>query len=241
MPKLKQPRFSVVIPCYHDETQLKVLLGQLRTITAATSPEIIVVDGAASASCRSICRDHKARWLAGEPCRGRQLLDGALKARGDVLWFLHADTQVTPTAFAAMSRAIDQGAVGGFFCFRFAAPREWPVLILEPAIALRCRWGVPYGDQGLFMMRDVYHAAGGHAPWPLFEEVPLVRNARRQGRFVALRESIYVNPRRWQRDGWWRRTWHNRRLALKFASGAAPEVLAAQYETGNSSLQRHGF
>lgn len=241
MPKLKQPRFSVVIPCYHDETQLKVLLGQLRTIPAATSPEIIVVDGAASASCRSICRDHKARWLAGEPCRGRQLLDGALKARGDVLWFLHADTQVTPTAFAAMSQAIDQGAVGGFFCFRFAAPREWPVLILEPAIALRCRWGVPYGDQGLFMMRDVYHAAGGHAPWPLFEEVPLVRNARRQGRFVALRESIYVNPRRWQRDGWWRRTWHNRRLALKFASGAAPEALAAQYETGNSCLQRHGF
>lgn len=234
-------RFSIVIPCYHDEPQLTVLLSQLRAIPAVTPPEIIVVDGAASMACRSVCHAHKARWLAGAPCRGRQLLDGALKARGDVLWFLHADTQVTSTAFAAMSRAIGQGAAGGFFRFRFAAPREWPVLILEPAIALRCRWGVPYGDQGLFMMRDSYHVAGGHAPWPLFEEVPLVRNARRHGRFVALRESIYVNPRRWQRDGWWRRTWHNRRLALKFAAGVAPEALAVQYEAGNSCLQRHGF
>jgi rSAM/selenodomain-associated transferase 2 len=227
------PGFSIIIPCYRDETQLTILLGQLQTISAVSPPEIIVVDGAASASCRSICRDHKTRWLAGEPCRGRQLLAGALAARGEVLWFLHADMQITSTAFAAMSRAIDQGATGGFFRFRFAVPREWPALILEPAIALRCRWGVPYGDQGLFMLRDSYRAAGGHAPWPLFEEVPLVRNARRLGRFVALREPIYVNPRRWQRDGWWRRTWHNRRLALKFASGVAPETLAAKYETGN--------
>lgn len=242
MPKLKQsPRFSIIIPCYHDEAQLSNLLGQLRTISAPAPLEIVVVDGAVSIACRSVCRAQKAHWLAGEPCRGRQLLDGALKARGDVLWFLHADTQISSTAFAAMSRAIDQGALGGFFRFRFAAPREWPALILEPAIALRCRWGVPYGDQGLFMTRDSYRAAGGHAPWPLFEEVPLVRNVRRLGRFVALREPIYVNPRRWQRDGWWRRTWHNRQLALKFTAGAAPETLATQYEAGNSCLQRHGF
>lgn len=226
------PSFSVIIPSFRDEWQLQGLLSQLKDIDSRLW-EIIVVDGAQSVGCRSICHAHQVRWVAGKPCRGEQMLTGASKAQGEVLWFLHTDTQISLHALSAMATAFDNGAVGGYFRFRFAAPRQWPALVLEPAIALRCRWGVPYGDQGLFIARESYRATGGHAPWPLFEEVPLVRNARRLGRFVALREPIYVNPHRWQRDGWWRRTWRNRWLAMKFATGAAPEALAAQYYAGN--------
>ena len=131
----------------------------------------------------------------------------------------------------AMERALEQNAVGGYFRFRFDAPRAWPALLLEPAIALRCRIGVPYGDQGLFMTRRAYMDAGGHSPWPLFEEVALVRGLRRLGRFVPLHEPLFIDPRRWHRDGWWRRTWVNRNLAFAFARGAKPERLAARYRS----------
>jgi rSAM/selenodomain-associated transferase 2 len=222
--------FSVIIPCFHDEEKLACLLAQLQKLPHKPW-EIIVVDAASSKSCAELCAQFAAKWIASEPCRGQQLLTGAAQARGDVLWFLHADAQLSTDPLTAMTKAIAQGAIGGYFRFRFAAPRAWPAFILEPMIALRCRIGVPYGDQGIFIARPVYHQVGGHAPWPLFEEVPLVRAARRFGKFLPLSEPILVDPQRWQRDGWWRRTWHNRMLALNFMCGVTPQELASRYHS----------
>jgi rSAM/selenodomain-associated transferase 2 len=223
-------RFSVIIPCYHDQAKLADLLGQLRQLPDL-SAEIIVVDGARDLACGRICQQYGAQWLPAEPCRGQQLRTGAALAKGDTFWFLHADNQLPPDPLRAMQLALDRGAVGGYFRFRFDHPRAWPALLLEPAIAFRCRCGIPYGDQGLFMRRNAYWEAGGHSPWPLFEEVDLINGLRRQGRFVPLHEPIFVNPRRWHRDGWWRRTWLNRNLALAFAWGASPDSLAARYRS----------
>jgi rSAM/selenodomain-associated transferase 2 len=226
--------FSVIIPCYLDEARLATLLGQLRKLPQTSSQgllEIIVVDGADNQKCREVCHQYNAYWIPGEPCRGRQLLTGAAMARGDALWFLHADVRLPPDPVGAMKRALAQNAIGGYFRFRFDAPRAWPALLLEPAIAIRCRVGVPYGDQGLFMTRRAYVDAGGHSPWPLFEEVALVRGVRRLGRFMALCEPLFIDSRRWHRDGWWRRTWVNRNLALAFARGVKPDRLAAIYRS----------
>lgn len=222
--------FSVIIPCYHDEAKLANLLNQLRNVPHRPM-EVVVVDGANDQACRKICHQYGAQWLASEPCRGRQLLSGAALAQGDALWFLHTDARLAPDPIMVMEFAIERGAIGGYFHFRFDAPRAWPALLLEPAIALRCRFGIPYGDQGLFMTRQAYVEAGGHSPWPLFEEVSLVRELRRLGRFVALSEPLFVDPRRWHRDGWWRRTWMNRNLALAFARGVTPHKLAARYRS----------
>ena len=226
--------FSVVIPCYRDEDKLANLLSQLQNLRNLSDSirEVIVVDGAADQVCHKVCRQYDARWVPSEPCRGRQLLAGASLAHGDALWFLHADNRLPSDPVRAMERCLQQGAVGGYFRFRFDIPRAWPASLLEPAIAFRCRFGVPYGDQGLFMTRRAYAEAGGHSPWPLFEEVPLVRGLRRLGRFLPLREPIFVDPRRWHRDGWWHRTWTNRNLALGFACGVAPDKLAARYRSG---------
>ncbi|MGZ0019307.1 TIGR04283 family arsenosugar biosynthesis glycosyltransferase [Nitrosomonas sp. wSCUT-2] len=227
-------KFSIVIPCYRDETPLARLLEQLRRLPHQPD-EIIVVDAADSIRCAQLCEQSAVIRLITEPCRGLQLGIGAAQARGDVIWFLHADAQLAADPLPMMVAAIQRGAIGGYFRFRFAGQRAWPAAILEPAIALRCRLGVPYGDQGIFMQRMVYHQAGGHASWPLFEEVPLVKAARRLGRFVALPEPVFVDSRRWQRDGWWRRSLKNRLLALRFMSGAAPQDLVARYHSKNGS------
>lgn len=223
-------KVSIIIPCYNDEQKLAQLLAQIQHLPR-TPLEVIVIDGAASTVCQNICQQYQAHWLPSEPCRGKQLLAGAATAQGDVLWFLHADAHLPSDPLTVMELTLEQGALGGYFKFKFDAPRAWPAFILEPAVALRCRYGIPYGDQGLFMLRQAYVEAGGHAPWPLFEEVPLVKNLRKLGHFMALASPLLVDPRRWQHDGWWRRTWGNRKLALAFARGHAPHALAAQYRS----------
>ncbi|MEQ1600566.1 MAG: glycosyltransferase [Methylophilaceae bacterium] len=229
------PSLSIIIPCYHDEQKLAQLLAQIQHLPH-TPREVIVVDGAASQTCQAICQQFHAIWLPSEPCRGKQLLAGVAIAQSEVLWFLHADARLPKDPITAMERALEKGAVGGYFKFKFDTPRAWPAYLLEPAIALRCRFGIPYGDQGLFMTKQAYVQAGGHAPWPLFEEVPLVKGLRKSGRFMALDVPLFVDPRRWQRDGWWRRTLQNRQFALAFAYGKSPEQLAKLYRSHITQL-----
>jgi hypothetical protein len=95
---------------------------------------------------------------------------------------------------------------------------------------LRVRFGgMVYGDQAIFVRRDVYFECGGFAPQPLFEEARLVTRLRARGTFRVSPRAIGVATRRWERDGWWRRTFHNRWLALRFMLGGRPDALAASY------------
>ena len=93
--------------------------------------------------------------------------------------------------------------------------------------------GIPYGDQGIFVRRDAYLKCGGFTHQPLFEEVTLVRKLRARGRFRILAEPIGVSPRRWERDGWIRRSLANRRLALAYLCGQTAQQLATRYNDSN--------
>lgn len=227
------PWLGIVIPVLGDRDDdrdaLDGLLGAL-----PDDAERIVVDGADDPRTESLCRRRGARRLASSPCRGQQLHEGALASRAAVLWFLHADAEPPAGAAEAIRAAVEDGAGGGYFGFRFAGARGPAQRLLAALINLRARFGVPYGDQALFFRREVYFSAGGFSPQPLFEEPVLVKAARRSGPFRRLPLAVGVSTRRWDRDGWLRRTLHNRLLALGYMLGASPERLAARYRRGVS-------
>lgn len=222
---------SVVIPVLHDDGALNSLLVRLRR--EPTPPrEIVVVDGAERSDCEAICARFGARRVAARPARGAQLNAGANAAAGAVLWFVHADATPPPGCLKTIERAMVSGVVGGYFRFRFDGPVTWYKSTLQTLINLRTKIGVPYGDQGLFAACDAFFAAGGFSDAPLFEEVPLVRALRRAGAMVELKASIGVSCRRWERDGWLRRSLANRALAAGYTMGIAPEALARRYRGG---------
>jgi len=227
----KELAISIVIPCFHDEQALEHLLGQLREAERQSEAQlqIIVVDAAASGQCRMLCRNHGAVWMTATPCRGEQLRQGAAHAEHEILWFLHADAELDGQPLQGLHQAITEGSVGGYFAFLFSGGACWQARLLERLVAWRNRVGVPYGDQGLFALRRAYFAVGQHAPWPLFEEVPLVEELRKLGNFRRVQHGLRVSPRRWQRDGWWRRSCRNRLLAIGFMLGIPPPKLARLY------------
>lgn len=234
-----KPPISVIIPCWQDEAVLGLLLAQLHRLAQSSRQvlQIIVADAARSHSCHEICLRHSAQWLPASPCRGEQLRLGAGHARHSILWFVHADAQLRGNPLPELQAAIGAGSVGGYFAFRFAGPACWQSRLLERLIAWRNHFGVPYGDQGLFVEASAYRTCGQHSPWPLFEEVELVKRLRRLGRFVRLEQGVQVDSRRWRRDGWWRRSLRNRLLALGHALGVPASRLANVYTLRNSSAR----
>lgn len=216
---------SIVIPTFEEDAALAPLLKRIRNWPRKPR-EVIVVDGASRPETRALCERQQALWLPSVHGRGVQLMKGAMHAKGTALWFIRADSEPHAESLGAIAVAIDSGAVGGYFRFRFTGQRRWYKALLERAIGLRSRWGVPYGDQGIFATREFFDVCGGFAPTPLFEEVPLVKALRRQGRFDALPIPIGVSERRWERDGWWRRILGTRLLSMGYLLGVSPARLA---------------
>ena len=230
-------RVAVVVPVLADRQALSALLSALR---AQAPAEVIVVSGRADPDMAALCQEHGCLYLERAANRGAQLDAGAHAASAPVIWFLHADVEPSPDALDAIEAAIAAGAESGCFRFAFQGSRTWYKRLLEALVALRIRCGgVAYGDQGIFVRSDAYLACGGFAREPLFEEVRLVKRLRARGTFRVLAEPIRVSTRRWERDGWWYRTLHNRWLALRFALGAPPQALAASYRRLVRSGEEH--
>jgi rSAM/selenodomain-associated transferase 2 len=221
---------AIVIPVREDTAALQALLERIRNWVLQPA-EVIVVSADSDGQAREFCQQHGCRYVESVSCRGTQLDRGAEEATADTLWFLHADAEPHSDSLAEISRAVDQGAEGGYFRFRVLGEPTWRKTLLQRLINLRTHvGGIPYGDQGIFVRGDAYVEAGGFAHQPLFEEATLVKNLRGRRHFRALPLPIGVAARRWERDGWWYRSLTNRGLAIRYLLGAPAERLANRYE-----------
>lgn len=171
------------------------------------------------------------QWIDGPAGRGVQLNAGASRAVGRWLWFVHADCRLPPDVpgvFAALDR--EAGVVGGAFRFALDSP-AWQARLWEHGVALRVRlFGLAYGDQGIFVRRDVFARMHGFRPWPLMEDVDFIRRLNREGRVRHLKERLVTSARRWEAEGWLRRSARNLTLLALYYGGVSPARLARRYE-----------
>ena len=173
------------------------------------------------------------------PCaragRGSQMNAGARAARGDVFLFHHADTELTDAHLRALDAAVrsDPGLGGGAFRRRFDE-RHPHLRWLEGWEALRCRrFGPLFGDQSLFVRREVFERLGGFADVPLMEDVEFSRRLRRAARVALLTPAIRSSARKHLRQGRWRTTLTNAAFLLGHTLGVSPRRLHHWYYRGS--------
>ncbi|MFZ2235426.1 MAG: glycosyltransferase family 2 protein [Dokdonella sp.] len=199
-------RLSIVIPAGPGDDAWQGLLPQLESTSV---PEIVLVrteqDDALTTRLPSNVRE--IRSVAG---RARQLNCGAAASTSDWLWFLHADSRLTPKSFEVLARFIakNRDAIG-YFDLRFLGDGPALTAINTFGTWWRTRlFGLPFGDQGLLMPRRVFDALGGFDErLPSAEDHALVWTARRAGVGIKpVGAFIHTSARKYAERGWWKTT-----------------------------------
>ncbi len=218
---------SIVVPTLNEEA---VIAGTLQTLQALPGEkEILIADGGSEDRTTAIAAELGVRAVTCQRGRGCQLRTAAAEAKGDVLWFVHADTRPEPGALEAIGKALESGSTaGGNFSLVFEG--EHYSAGQMTAIYPYLRWlGLSYGDAGIFIRRSVYDAIGGCRPYPLFEDLDLVRRMKRHGRFVHLETRIFTSARRFTGSRYGRvwALWIT--LQVLYWAGVSPYRLARWY------------
>jgi len=218
---------SVIIPTLNEEHTIAETIASVREQGEC---EIIVVDGGSEDRTRkqTISADQCVTSSTG---RAIQQNAGAKASQGDVLLFLHSDCQLQPGALELLREWCSTQPELKAGCFHQQIDAEGrKYRLLEWGNDLRVKWfGWAYGDQGIFVRRELFEQVGGFPEVPLMEDLYLMKQLKRKTRITILNASIKVSPRRWQQRGVLRQTVRNWLFITLAHCGISLETLARHY------------
>jgi|SRR5579859_387351 len=221
---------SIVVPALNEVPVITAALARLRRDFPGC--ELVVADGGSRDGTAELAAS-LARVVHSEPGRAAQMNAGARHARGEVLWFIHADTRVNPCALGQIRAALaDPATVGGGLTLRFDQS-SFALRYVAWTSNLRARYlHWVFGDQAMFIRRSVFETLGGFPGLPLMEDLEMSRRLHRRGRLAVLPATATTSARRFTEHGTWRTLAYMQYLKLLYFLGADPQRISDRYRAG---------
>lgn len=157
---------------------------------------------------------------------------GAQVSTTAVLLFLHADTEL-PEDYNLLIRSSlrQKNAIAGAFLLKIASSRQG-IKFIQGMANLRSRLlQKPYGDQGLFLQRKVFHDVGAFPTMPFMEDYEMSRRLSRRGRIVIAKAPVTTSARRWEALGIVKTTLLNQFIVVCYHLGVPVSRLQQWYRS----------
>lgn len=190
---------SVIIPIFNEEKVLSKSSPYLHKL--AQCAELIFVDGGSTDKSLEIAKQH-GKVILDKKGRALQMNSGVSFAKSEILLFLHADTFIPIVALKSIENNLtNNGFIGG--CLTQRIDKIGAIYrFLETFGNLRARISkVFYGDQGIFVKRDIFFQIGGFPAVPIMEDILFTKRLRQAGKAIVLKDKIFVSARRWEKKG----------------------------------------
>lgn len=219
-------KVSIIIPVYNEEKTIRRLLRTLEPVKEKA--EILFVDGGSTDRTLNLIPGEYT-VLKGAKGRARQMNLGAEKSGGDVLLFLHCDSEIPGDAIEQIETVMRKYRAG-CFGIAFHSKNIWMKccqIISNHRIKDR---KIMFGDQGIFIRRKLFFEMGGFPDLPIMEDYQFSLTLKEMGvRIGIAKKRIYTSDRRFAEGGRLRVMWRMNRLRAMYRKGVEIERIAELY------------
>ncbi len=230
---------SIVVPILNEADNLPHLFMNIAKLSPAPQ-QVILVDGGSADDSLIIIetlikgfsdnKQSKISWqiIESEAGRATQMNGGARLAIGDILLFLHADTQLPSQAILGVVNAMGTAEWGRFdVCLNSRQPMLW---IVSQMINWRSKLtSIATGDQAIFIRRELFEQVGGYPDQALMEDIELCKRLKSIAKPACLKSKVITSARRWQQHGTWRTIWLMWHLRFDYWRGVSADNIKARY------------
>ncbi len=228
--KKKSPQISIIIPTLNEAVNIAPLLTYLQENSSVKNiREILVIDGGSTDGTMKIAFDFGTIPLPSEKGRAKQMNLGAGKAKGEILYFLHADTLPPKDFDVFILEAVSKGHEAGCFRMKFdTANRFLSFFSWFSRINHKiCRGG----DQSLFVTKGLFkNTKGFNEDYLVYEDSEFIGRLYPKARFRVLPQRVVTSARKYRKNGTVKLQYHFGIIHLKNSLGAGPEELYDYYK-----------
>ena len=220
---------SIIIPVLNEA---EIIQETIKRLQVNSDVEIIVVDGGSKDKTVEIVKQSNIKLVISKQAgRSNQMNYGAAIAKGDILLFLHADTQLPPNYPQLIKQTLSQpNVIAGAFELAIDSPQK-SLRVIETLVNWRSRFlSLPYGDQALFLKQKTFSKVGGFPNLPIMEDFELIEKLKHQGKIALVAAKVITSPRRWQKLGVFKTTAINQLIILGYYLGIPPIKLQQFYQ-----------
>jgi len=227
--QINHERISIIIPVFNESGNIDNLIEYLLPLKEQC--EIFFVDGGSSDDTAKRIEEKGLKvYLAPKKGRANQMNYGAHLSGGDILWFLHADSIPPKGALLYIREILNSGYKIGCFPLRFDS--KCPLMFLNAHFSnLRVKMrNITFGDQGIFIQRNLFESLNGYAVIPLMEDYQLSIDIKKAGLHIGMAGGkITTSPRRYLAQGKIKTIFKMWRLQRMFRRGDDIEEIAKAY------------
>lgn len=194
---------SIIIPVYNEEKNINTLIDHLNKHAVDKNIEIIVVDGDRAGGTLNGITDLSVKRLTAKKGRAYQMNVGAAYAKGDILFFLHADSKLPENPFSSIIDALTDSKIkAGAFSLEIDSNNILLKIIGKTASMRSGITRIPYGDQGFFIRKKIFTEICGYSDIPIMEDIDLMQKLKKRNyRISILKKRLKTSPRRWEEQG----------------------------------------
>ncbi|MDX2287182.1 MAG: TIGR04283 family arsenosugar biosynthesis glycosyltransferase [Bacteroidia bacterium] len=224
-------KLSIVIPALNEAPHIGPLVHHLRRHGGQALEEILVADGGSEDATREEAAAAGAQVLrCPQPGRARQMNLGARSARGDMLYFVHADT-LPPASYV---RDIRQAFAAGHEMGCYRSRYDSGIFLLK-INAFFTRFPFLWcqgGDKTLYIPRTTFERLGGYDErYCVMEEYEWYERAAASGiRLHIMPGEVLISARKYEQRSWLQVQRANYTAFSLYRRGAAPEQIRDTYQ-----------
>lgn len=213
---------SIIIPTYNEEKNILRIQEDLDRMEGDF--EVIFTDGGSSDKTYEKIRYRK---IQESKYRSNQMNSAVKIAKGDYLWFVHSDSGLDPKSVLEIKKS---GSDIGCFTLEFDSNHILMKMVaFNSSLRVKLR-NIAFGDQGIFIRRELFESIGGYKPIPLMEDYQLSMDLKELGyKFKLLEKKIITSPRRFIENGIWRTIIKMQRLQYRYRHHKSIEKIHRDY------------